>query len=101
MKLTVVGASPSFENPGGASSSYLLGTGTQRILIDCGHGSLGVLRTVIGLSDLTAIVISHMHPDHIFDLVPLAYAYRSLERGRPAPPLHLPPEGIGVLDRLS
>src|SRR5690242_9232240 len=101
MKLTIVGASPSFENPGGASSSYLVETRSERILVDCGHGSVSILRTLTELRDITAIVISHMHPDHIFDLVPLTYAYRALERGRPAPPLYLPPDGTSLLSRLG
>jgi ribonuclease BN (tRNA processing enzyme) len=49
---------------------------------------------------LSALLISHMHPDHFFDLVPLKYLLQfSAGRERPLP-LYVPPGGTGVLCRL-
>jgi ribonuclease BN (tRNA processing enzyme) len=99
MKLTILGASPAVPNPGGACSGYLLQTGRVTVLIDCGHGVAGVLQTVVGLRDISAIIISHMHPDHFFDLVPLKYGY--VFQGISGVPLFLPPDGEAVLQRLQ
>jgi ribonuclease BN (tRNA processing enzyme) len=99
MQLTILGSSPSFAAPDDASSGYLIDDDSFHLLVDCGHGILGILRSMIDLSRLNGIIISHMHPDHIFDLVPLRYAY-FFER-LPGVPLWLPPDGFGVLERLQ
>lgn len=99
MKLTILGASPAVPNPGGACSGYLLQTDSSTLLIDCGHGVSSVLQTVVDLTDISAIVISHMHPDHFFDLIPLKYGY--LFQGFSGVPLFLPPDGKAVLHRLQ
>jgi ribonuclease BN (tRNA processing enzyme) len=101
MKVTVLGCSPSFQNSGGHCSSYLLQHEDTNLLIDCGHGSLGALRSVLDVGKLTAIVLSHMHPDHFFDLVPLRYAYRFRDEPAGGPPLWLPPGGASTLDLLT
>lgn len=100
MQLTVLGASPSMENPGGASSGYLIEEGETRLLLECGHGVVGVLGQIMEPTKLTAIIVSHMHPDHFFDLVPLTYAFKFLG-GHASPPLFLPPDGLDVLRPLQ
>jgi ribonuclease BN (tRNA processing enzyme) len=95
VELTVLGASPALPNPGGASAGYLVQEGETSLLVDCGHGVVSVLRTVIDVRELSAIIISHMHPDHYFDLVPLAYAY--FFGDLPPVPLYLPPGGSEIL----
>jgi ribonuclease BN (tRNA processing enzyme) len=99
VRLTVLGCSPSFPNPGGHSSSYLLEEDGTQLLIDCGHGSGGQLRAVSDIASLTAIVLSHMHPDHFFDLIPLRYAIQFLDADRRIP-LWLPPDGADMLAGL-
>ena len=76
MRLTVVGASASFPAPGGACSGYLVTDGNTRVLLDCGSGVLGQLQLVSRVGDLSAIVISHFHPDHYIDLIALRYGLR-------------------------
>ena len=44
MKLTVVGCSPAWPNPGSAHSGYLLDHEGHRLLLDCGPGVLARLR---------------------------------------------------------
>jgi ribonuclease BN (tRNA processing enzyme) len=75
MRLTVLGKSPSWEDAGGACSSYLIEESSTAVLLDCGSGALGKLRVRIDYRDLDAIVISHFHADHLLDLVPLAAAF--------------------------
>ena len=48
VRLTVVGSSPAWPNPGGAQSGYLVEDGGGRLLLDCGPGVLGRLRELDG-----------------------------------------------------
>jgi ribonuclease BN (tRNA processing enzyme) len=80
LRLTVIGCSAASERPGGACSSYLVTYGAVNVLMDCGPGSLSVLRQEINPRNLDAIILSHLHADHTLDLVPLAY---SLKYGPP------------------
>ncbi len=98
---TVLGGSPAWPNPGQAASGYVLESATDRLLIDCGSGIASELRDH-DPGPLDAIVISHFHADHWFDLVPLHYAYRyGSWSTRPRPSLHLPPGGRDVLDTVA
>src|SRR2546425_559579 len=60
VKLTVVGCSPAWPNPGGAQSGYLV-NGTGTVLLDCGPGVLARLRTRDSWPKVDAIVITHFH----------------------------------------
>ena len=68
MKLTVVGCSGSFPSPGSACSSYLVEADGFRLLLDMGNGALGELQRHVGLYDLDAIFLSHLHADHCIDM---------------------------------
>jgi ribonuclease BN (tRNA processing enzyme) len=87
--------------PGGACSSYLIRTHDAAVLLDLGPGAYGKLQLVIDYPHVDAIVISHMHSDHFFDLVPFRYAlkYGRLRRDRRLP-LWLPPGGVDALETL-
>ncbi|MCB0875482.1 MAG: MBL fold metallo-hydrolase [Solirubrobacterales bacterium] len=75
MKLTVLGKSPAWTDAGGACSGYLVeGEGGRPFLLDCGNGVFGKLRLRRDYRDVEAVVISHLHADHLLDLVPFAYA---------------------------
>ncbi|MGI8857474.1 MAG: MBL fold metallo-hydrolase [Thermomicrobiales bacterium] len=76
LRLTVIGCSAASPRPGGACSSYLVTYGGVNVLMDCGPGSLSVLRQEINPRNLDAIVLSHLHADHTLDLVPLAYGLK-------------------------
>jgi ribonuclease BN (tRNA processing enzyme) len=70
--LTVVGAGPSYtDRPGATGAAYLLTEGDRTLLLDLGQGSFTRLAGVMDPADLDAVVISHLHPDHFIDLVPL------------------------------
>jgi ribonuclease BN (tRNA processing enzyme) len=70
VKISVIGCSPAWPNPGGAHSGYLLERPTGRLLVDCGPGVLGRLRQREGWPHIDAIAITHFHLDHWGDLVP-------------------------------
>ncbi len=70
MKLTIVGCSGSFPGPDSPSSCYLLEADGFRLLLDFGNGALGALQRHIGLYDVDAICLSHLHADHCLDLCP-------------------------------
>src|SRR6187551_3753268 len=62
VRLTVIGCSPAWPNPGGAQSGYLLdGPGT--LLLDCGPGVLAKLREREDWPHVDAIAITHWHLD--------------------------------------
>jgi ribonuclease BN (tRNA processing enzyme) len=52
----------------------LVRDGQVAILLDCGPGIAAKLLAEMDACDLDAVIISHMHPDHILDLVALGYA---------------------------
>ena len=98
MKLTVVGCSPAWPNPGGAQSGYLVeGTaveGTRRLLLDCGPGVLARLRAREPWPLVDAIALTHFHLDHWGDLVPWVFgASFGAGRGTKQPELWVPPGG--------
>lgn len=101
VKLTVVGCSPAWPNPGGAQSGYLL-EGSGRLLLDCGAGVLARLREREPWPLIDAIAITHFHLDHFGDLVP--WVWGSLfgpGRDVPKPELWLPPDGKEKLEEMG
>jgi len=91
VKLTIVGCSGTFPGPKDACSSYLLEHDGYRLLLDAGNGSTGALQRTVGLLDLDAVLISHMHGDHFLDLVTYTYARRYHPQGNPGRlPVHGP-----------
>jgi ribonuclease BN (tRNA processing enzyme) len=99
VRITVLGKSPAWQDAGGACSGYLVESAATRLLVDCGPGVLAKLRERCDYAALDAVVVSHLHADHIFDLVPYASGLRF---GRPGncPALHVPPGGRAHLARL-
>ena len=75
MQLTVLGRSPASPNPGEACAGYLVEGGGSRVLVDIGPGVVAQLRQRHHPDELDAVVVSHMHADHMLDLVTLRYVY--------------------------
>lgn len=99
--LYIAGSSSAVPRPGRANSGYLLRAGGCAVAIDFGTGALSRLRERIEPTQLDALVISHMHADHFFDIVPLRYALK-YEMQRPQPlPVYLPPGGIEVVRTIG
>jgi len=100
VRLTVVGCSPSWPNPGRAHSGYLFESDGGTLLVDCGPGVLARLRERDPWPKVDAIVISHLHLDHCGDLVPWLWLSQHLtdpEAHLRRPTLWLPPHGLGRL----
>src|ERR687896_2724502 len=95
VRLTVIGSSPAWPNPGSAQSGYLV-EGEQALLLDCGPGVLGRLRQTRTRVD--AIAVTHFHLDHWGDLVPWAWLnkYGPPEQRTPCA-LWVPPRGADEL----
>jgi len=104
MRLTVLGSSASQPGAGDASSGYLVTGGRgrrDRVLLDCGGGILGNLLQHTTLTEISAIFVSHMHPDHYIDLIAMRYGLRYGD-GRSAPlDVYLPPGGRAQLQAVS
>ena len=98
MRLTIVGCSPAWPNPGSPHSGYLV-EGGGRLLLDCGPGVLGRMREHDGSwPRVDAIVISHWHLDHWGDLVPWVWgSMYGLGRENGKPELWIPPGGTSEL----
>ncbi|CAN5356377.1 MBL fold metallo-hydrolase [soil metagenome] len=75
MRLTVLGRSPARPNPGEACAGYLIEGGGSRLLFDIGPGVVAQLLRRHHPDELDAVIISHMHADHMLDLVTLRYVY--------------------------
>jgi ribonuclease BN (tRNA processing enzyme) len=102
MNLTVLGSGAAGGNSGSGCTSFLARSGQTQVLIDCGSGAVGELKRWIDVRTLDAVVISHMHLDHILDLVTLRAAFRyAPEPFEERIPLCLPPGGREILDGLA
>ncbi|MBQ1256693.1 MAG: MBL fold metallo-hydrolase [Clostridia bacterium] len=75
MILTMLGVNGPYPSVKGACSGYLLtsDSGRTKILIDCGSGVLGRLLNECTVRELNAVVLSHLHFDHMSDMLPMNY----------------------------
>lgn len=77
MELIVLGAGPAYtDRPGACGASYLVVSGSAAILLDLGQGSFPRVFEFVEPSRLAAVLVSHLHPDHFVDLVPLRHYLR-------------------------
>ena len=99
MRLTVLGCAGSFPGPDSACSCYLVDADGFRLLVDFGTGSLSAVQRFAGLYSIDAIVLSHLHGDHMFDACSYVVARRYAPDGPlPRVPLYAP---AGVEQRLA
>jgi ribonuclease BN (tRNA processing enzyme) len=105
VRITVLGKSPAWQDAGGACSGYLVESDETCLLLDCGPGVLARLRARRDYATVDAVVLSHLHADHILDLVPFASALTFSPRGAAGalrrPALHAPPGGRRQLAELA
>ncbi len=92
MRVTVLGRSGGYPRPGEACSGYLLEAEGSRLVLDLGHGVLSRLLLRTEVYTLRAVVLSHLHPDHVADLPALRVALRWGRR---------PPDARGRLPVLA
>ena len=102
MRLTVVGCSGSMSGPDSASSCYLVqadapdgdgGTRTWSVLLDLGSGAFGALLRHLDPAHLDAVVLSHLHADHVVDMTGLEVYRRYHPAGALGPVPVVGPDG--------
>jgi len=82
MKLTVLGNNGPFPSAGGACSGYLVEENGKKLLVDCGNGVLSNLLKFTDFYELDAIILSHLHSDHMSDMMILRYAIQLKNKKR-------------------
>lgn len=104
MQLTVLGAYGGVPGTDGACPGYLVEADGMHLLLDCGNGVVSRLQRYCRIDELDAVVVSHLHWDHIADLFVMHYALQVMQAQqecfRPLP-LHMPgtpPEVAHLLD---
>lgn len=77
MRLTVVGCAAAWARGADAASScYLLEENGIAIVLEMGQGALAALGSRRPPQTLAAVFVSHAHPDHCIDLIPLRHYLR-------------------------
>ncbi|MBB1160142.1 MULTISPECIES: MBL fold metallo-hydrolase [Amycolatopsis] len=97
--VTVLGSATPYPRPDAPCSGYLVRHEDTAIWLDAGPGTLAALQEHVSPAELDAIWISHLHADHVADLLPAVYAllFADLTPRRPIP-LYGPP---GTAARIS
>jgi ribonuclease BN (tRNA processing enzyme) len=92
MRLTIVGCSGSVPGPKSPASCYLVEADGYRVLLDLGNGAFGALYSHADPYAIDAVLLSHLHADHCFDLASLYVArYYHPEGPFPSIPVYGPP----------
>ncbi len=79
MKLTVLGSGTGFPSATRGGPGYLVQTGGGALLMDLGSGTLAKLHGLgLSLSHVGPILITHLHPDHVAELVSLLFALKNI-----------------------
>ena len=77
MDLVIAGAGPAYsDRRGSVGAAYVLVHDGRSIVLDLGHGAYAGVAGIVEPADLDGVVISHLHPDHFVDLVPLRHYLR-------------------------
>jgi ribonuclease BN (tRNA processing enzyme) len=102
MELTIVGCSGSFPGPDSASSCYLVEADGYRLVLDLGNGAIGALQRYVGLDEIDAVCLSHLHGDHCLDMCSYQ-VFRAYHPDGPLPsiPVYGPPDSAERLDRAT
>jgi len=99
-KLTVIGCSSGNPHPRLAGSCYLLEAGRQHILFDIGEGAGSAMQR-LGLNPrrINAVVISHLHADHVMGL-PLFIQWNYILKRRSRLDIFAPSEAVAGVKSL-
>lgn len=74
MKLTILGKYGPFASGNKSTSGYLIQENDTNVLLDIGSGVLAKYRDIASVKDLSFLVLSHLHFDHVSDIGVLSYA---------------------------
>lgn len=77
MIVTVLGRYAPYAPAGGAGPGYLIQSkGGAKLMLDGGPGTLARVQQFINVTELDAVLVSHLHEDHFSDLHSLQYIMR-------------------------
>lgn len=102
MRLTTLDGSAAGPDTGQGCAGALVEVGSTRVVLDLGPGTLLELRRHADFRTLDAVILSHLHLDHVLDVFALrfALAYNPIPPPRRIP-LWLPPGGRDFLRRAA
>ncbi|HWK27512.1 MAG TPA: ribonuclease Z [Solirubrobacter sp.] len=83
LSLFFAGTAGSVPTPSRGLPALLLRAGGERILLDCGEGTQHQLLRSVGLPELDAIFITHLHLDHWLGLPGMIKTFDMRDRERP------------------
>jgi ribonuclease BN (tRNA processing enzyme) len=100
--VTVIGGSAASVGTGQGCASYLVSDGSTNLVLDAGPGTLQELRKHTDFRKLDAVVISHLHVDHMLDVIAMRFslAYNPIKPQRKTT-LWLPPGGNAFFQKLA
>lgn len=97
MRLRVLGCFGPYPPADGATSGYLLENGREKLLLDCGSGVLGKLTALCDPASLDAVLLSHLHFDHMSDLLVLQFYLKRIGKKLP---VYVPQEDHSPVQQL-
>lgn len=100
MELRVLGSSGTWPPAGGETCGFLVSHEDTHIWLDAGTGTFANLQLALEIQDLSAIVITHGHPDHFVDVVPAFYARYYGGLGASHLPFYSPEDFVSLLSLL-
>lgn len=98
MRLDVLGSSgtaPTHDNP---ASGFLVSSEGTTLWMDAGPGTYMALLGLVDQTDVDAVLISHMHPDHCSDLFAFFHGLKYMREPTEAVPVVVPD---GSINRIS
>ena len=103
MRLTVLGSGTGIPSALRGGPGYLVRSSSMAVVMDLGMGTLAKLQGLgVALEDLDAVLITHLHPDHIAELVSLLFALKNPLVLRKKPLVFFGCRGLGrTLEKLQ
>ncbi len=77
MKLTCFGKYGPYPKGGKSTSCYMLEHEGKNIIIELGCGALSKVLEKLRIADIDAVFLSHLHADHMGDMLTLRYALKA------------------------
>ncbi|MFN2594720.1 MAG: MBL fold metallo-hydrolase [Actinomycetota bacterium] len=102
LSLTVLGSSAWYATLERAAAGYLVEADGSRVWLDAGGGTWRNLLQQIDFHDLSGVLLTHAHPDHVGDIFQAFHA-RHYGGPKPLPPIPLwaPKETLDALTTFS
>ena len=71
MRLLVLGSNGTYPTPGRPCSGFLVEAGATALMLDAGPGTVAALQAAGAVARLSALLVTHAHPDHCADVFSL------------------------------